>query len=100
MSSNDSKIQFDSQFCRMNCQMFSWLLRLRRAGRQWQERNVAWDLEVFGAMPAGLIKDNNCMGTRGDLGGNLIEMKLHGFAVAGWQHEGSADAAFRTNRAK
>jgi hypothetical protein len=26
MSSNDLKMQFDSQFCRMNCQMFSWLL--------------------------------------------------------------------------
>ena len=24
MSSKDLKIRFDSQFCRMNCQMFSW----------------------------------------------------------------------------
>jgi hypothetical protein len=26
MSSKDLKMRFDSQFCRMNCQMFSWLL--------------------------------------------------------------------------
>ena len=51
-------------------------------------------------MPTGLIKDDNCVGARGDLGGDLIEMKLHGFAVAGWQHEGGAGAAFWTYRAK
>jgi hypothetical protein len=34
-------------------------------------------------VPAGLIKDQNGMGARCDLGGNLVEMKLHGFAVAG-----------------
>ena len=51
-------------------------------------------------MPASLIEDDNRMGARGDLGGDLIEMKLHGFAVAGRQHEGSTGAAFRTYRAK
>ena len=45
-------------------------------------------------MPAGLIKDENGVGARGDLGGDLVEMKLHGFAVAGRQHEGGAGAAF------
>ena len=38
MSSKDLKMRFDSQFCRMNCQMFSWLIELRRARRQRQER--------------------------------------------------------------
>ena len=51
-------------------------------------------------MPAGLIEDHNRVGARGDLGGDLIEMKLHGFAVAGRQHEGGAGATFRTYRAK
>ena len=32
------------------------------------------------------------------LGGDLIEMKLHGFGVAGWQHEGGAGSAFGADR--
>ena len=38
------------------------------------------------------------MGARGDPGGDLVEMKLHGFGVAGRQHEGGAGAAFRAYR--
>ena len=38
------------------------------------------------------------MGARCDLGGDLVEMKLHGFAVAGRQHESSAGSAFGTYR--
>jgi hypothetical protein len=34
-------------------------------------------------VPAGLIKDENGMGAWCDLGRNLVEMKLHGFTVAG-----------------
>jgi hypothetical protein len=30
----------------------------------------------------------------GDFGCDLVEMKLHGFAVTGWQHEGGADSSF------
>ena len=41
MSSKDLKIRFESQFCRMNCQMFSWLLS-SGAPRQRQKRDVAW----------------------------------------------------------
>ena len=55
-------------------------------------------LRVFGAMPAGLIEDENGVGAGGDLGGDLVEMKLHGFGVAGRQHEGGAGSAFGADR--
>ena len=34
------------------------------------------------------------MGARGDPDGDLCEMKLHGFSVAGGQHEGGAGSEF------
>ena len=39
-------------------------------------------------MPAGLIKEDNGVRSEGDFGCDLVEMELHGFAVAGRQHEG------------
>jgi hypothetical protein len=58
MSSKDLKIRFDNQFCRMNCQIFSWPLS-SGAWRELQERDVAWNLEGLGAMPPGLIEEEN-----------------------------------------
>jgi len=49
-------------------------------------------------MPAGLIKEDNGVRSGGDFGCNLVEMELHGFAVAGRQHEGGAGSAFGANR--
>jgi hypothetical protein len=37
-------------------------------------------------MPAGLIEEQDCVCSGADLNRDLIEMELHGFAVAGWQH--------------
>ena len=34
-------------------------------------------------MPSGLIEDENGVGAGGDVGGDLVEMKLHGLGVAG-----------------
>lgn len=34
------------------------------------------------------------MSTRGDPGGDLVDMQLHGFGVAGRQHKGGADSEF------
>ena len=66
-------MRFDSQFCRMNCHMFSWLLSSGARG-------------------------GNGRGAGGDLGGDLVEMKLHGFAVAPRQHEGGAGATIGADR--
>ena len=49
-------------------------------------------------MPAGLIKENNGVRAGGDFGCDLVEMELHGFAVAGRQHEGGAGSAFGADR--
>ena len=49
-------------------------------------------------MPSGLIKEDNGVRSEGDFGCDLVEMELHGFAVAGRQHEGGAGAAFGADR--
>src|SRR6266567_3842520 len=71
----------------MNCQIFSWLFSSGARGGSGRSE-----------MPAGLIEDDNRVGTRGDLGADLVEMKLHGFGVAGGQHEGGAGSAFGAYR--
>jgi hypothetical protein len=51
-------------------------------------------------MPSCLIEDENGVGAGADLGGNLVEMKLHGLSVAGGQDQGSAGVALRAYRAE
>ena len=38
------------------------------------------------------------MSARSGLGGDLVEVKLHGFGVAGRHHEGGGGSAFRAHR--
>ena len=40
------------------------------------------DLELLCPVPAGLIEDDDGVGAGGNLGGDLVEVKLHGLAVA------------------
>src|SRR4029434_8396810 len=42
-----------------------------------EERDVVWNLEGLGAMPAGLIEEENSVSARRDFGFDLIEVKLH-----------------------
>ena len=49
-------------------------------------------------MPSGLIEDEYGVGARGDPDGDLVEMKLHSFGVAGRQHEGGAGSKFGAHR--
>ena len=49
-------------------------------------------------MPAGLIEQQDCVRAGRNLSRDLIKMKLHGFAVAGWQHERGSGPALRTDR--
>jgi hypothetical protein len=51
-------------------------------------------------MPSGLIKEDNGVRSEGDFGCDLVEMELHGFAVASRQHEGGAGPTFGTDRTK
>jgi hypothetical protein len=48
-------------------------------------------------MPAGLVEHENSMGARYNLGGAFVEVKLHGFAVAGRLHEGCTGSAVEAN---
>ena len=73
-------------------------IELRCARRQRQERYVAGNLEVLGAVPAGLVEDQDRVGAGGYPCGDLIEMKLHGFGVAERQNEGSAGSMFGAHR--
>ena len=44
-------------------------------------------------MPAGLIEEYNSWCTWGKFGCDFVEMDLHGFAIAGRQHEGDAGSS-------
>ena len=55
-------------------------------------------LEVLGAVPAGLIEDEDRVGAGGHSCGDLIEMKLHRFGIAERQNEGSAGSVFGADR--
>jgi len=68
------------------------------AWRELQERDVVWNLEGLGAMPPGLIEEENGVSAWSDFGCDLIEVKLHSFGVAGRQHEGGAGSAFGADR--
>ena len=52
---------------------------------------------MLGTVPAGLIGDENDLRAGGDLG-DLIEMKLHGSAVARRQPGGGVGAAIGADR--
>ena len=55
------------------------------------------DLELLCSVPAGLIEDDDGVGAGGNLGGDLVEMKLHGFAVAEGKNQRGAGSKFRTH---
>ena len=100
MSSKDLKIRFDSQFCRMNCQMFSCGLSSGARGGSGRSERFLGNLEVLGAVPARLVEDQDRVGAGGYPCADLIEMKLHGFGVAERQNEGRAGSMFGAYRAE
>ena len=100
MSSKDLKIWFDSQFCRMNCQMFSCGLSSGARGGNGRSERLLGNLEILGAVPASLIENQDRVRACGYSCGDLIEMKLHGFGVAERQNEGGAGSMFGTYRAE
>src|SRR5262249_54620922 len=99
ISSKDLKIRFDNQFCRMNCQIFSWPLSSGARGGSCKSELLFGTLRAL-APPPSLIEEENSVSARSDFGCDLIEVKLHSFGVAGRQHEGSAGSAFGADRTK
>ena len=51
-------------------------------------------------MPSGPIENQNGVGARGDMAGDLIEMKLHGFGIGIRQRQRGTNSASRTDGAK
>ena len=49
-------------------------------------------------MPAGLIEEQDCVCSGANLNRDLIEVELHGFAVAGWQHQRGSRPKLGTDR--
>src|SRR3954470_19048088 len=72
-------------------------IELRRARRQRQERDVAWRLEAFGAMPSGLIENENGVGAGSDFRCDLVEMKLYRLGIAKREHESSSGSEVETD---
>ena len=98
MSSKDLKTRFDSQFARMNCQMFSCGLSSGERGGSGRSVMLLGALRSLAPVPSSLIEDQNSVCARRDLGSDLVEMKLHGFCIAGRQHEGGAGSELGTDR--
>jgi hypothetical protein len=73
-------------------------VELGRARRQRQERDIAWDFQVLRTVPTSLIEDENGVRAGGNLGGDFFEMKLHGFAVTGRQHQCGAGPTLGADR--
>src|SRR5262245_34199283 len=85
----------------MNCQMFSWPLSSgARGGSGTSEILFGTTRALAPCQPASLIKEDNGVRSEGDFGCDLVEMELHGFAVASRQHEGGAGSTFGTDRTK
>jgi len=72
----------------------------RGAWRQGQERDVGWDGELVHGVPSGLVEHEDGMGAWADLGGDFVEVPLHGLGVAAGQDEGGADAALGADGAE
>ena len=100
MSSKDLKIRFESQFSRMNCQMFSWGFRAGTLSGQRDERDVGGDVQSAGEMPSGLIDEDRSVCAGRDLRGDLGQVKVHRLGVATRHDERGAFAFLRTDRAE
>ncbi len=53
-----------------------------------------------GLIPAGLINEQERVGSRLDVIGNLVPMQLHHGGFAAGQHQSGPDAPFRTDGAE
>ena len=93
-------MRFDSQFARMNCQIFSCGLSSGARGGSGRSEMFLGASEVFGAVPSSLIENENGVCAGGDFRCDFVEMELHGLGVASGEHESSAGSALGAYRAE
>jgi len=58
------------------------------------------NVESFRAVPSGLIEDENGVSAGTNFSSDLVDVQLHGFAIAEGQHEGGTDAEFGADGAE
>lgn len=70
------------------------------ARRQRQKGDVGRDRELLCGVPSCPVEDEYGVSAWADLGGNFVEVALHGGGVAPGQNQSGAHPAFRTNGAE
>ncbi len=75
-------------------------VELRRSGRERQERDVGGDSQLRREVPAGLIQEENCMGSGRDGLRDLGQVQGHGLGGAARQDEAGSLALSWADRAE
>ena len=65
-------------------------IQFGRSRRQEQQGDVVRQLKVLGAMPSGLVEDDDGMRVRRHGSGDLGQMQGHGVGIAAWQDQAGA----------
>ena len=75
-------------------------IELGRAWRQGKQRDVVGNGQLCGHVPAGLVQHDDGVCAGRNLGGDFVEMQLHGLGVAARQDEAGTDAALGADGAE
>src|SRR5881275_2712551 len=81
----------------MNCQMFSTGLSSGDFGGSGIKVILLGTVELGGKVPAGLIEQQNSMGSRRHRSGDLGQMQSHGGGIAARQNKAGGDPLSRAN---
>ena len=100
MPLKDLKTRFESQFSRMNRQMFFLRVQFRAFRRQRDQGDVGRNDEPARKMPAGLIDEQRGVRARRDLGGDFGQVQVHRLGVASGHDKGCALAVLGADRAE
>ena len=88
MLSKPAKMRLDSQFCRMNCQMFSCSFSSGERGGSGSSEMLQGTRKR--PVPSRLVEQHDGVRPGCDAGGGHVEVVLHGLAVATRHHNGRA----------
>ena len=101
MSSKDLKIRFESQFSRMNCQMFSWGFSSGHLAGNAMSVMLESDVQPAGEMPSGLIDEDRGVCAWRDLRGDLFgQVKVHRLGVLATRHERARRLCLPSDRSR
>ena len=91
------KMRLDSQFCRMNCQMFSCAFNSGERGGSGSSEMLLGTCKQLCPVPPRLVEQHDSVRSGRDAGGGHVEVVLHGLAVATRHHNGRALSQCRTD---